>query len=147
MKKWALREILGSTYYIRVLCSTDGMVYYSSGPSLKERSKYGAGLSSKTLNKNKLRDNLEPAEVRREGEADGEANNLSSHPNSPCLKRAFIPIDKPSTGGLENCIIIKTPTLGRQRAKEQREGSSLSSFKPVYQHPNLLPLRTDTALV
>ena len=143
-----IKQILESNHYIRVTCSTDGLIYSTSGPSLKERAKYGSGLTSKGPQNSGTNEDITRDESGY-GSLINESKPHSSNQNSPALLRAIIPTDIKITGNADGVVIINTLTLGRQ--KRPLDKSKLKTFQQkqqdIYQHPELLPLRTDVTLV
>ena len=116
-----------------------------SGPSLKERAKYGSGLSSK------MEDTVEP-------EGGMSSNYVSFNPkaeNPKKVSKVVITPDAKITSNADNFVIIHTPhhtitpPLNRATRLPDREKMKISHKvdKEIYQHPLMLPLRTDTNLV
>ena len=83
------------------------------------------------------------------GSLSNETKSRSSNQNSPTVSRAIITPETKITGNAEGILIINTPTLGRQKRLTERD--KLKTFQKkdqeVYQHPEMLPMRTDVTLV
>ena len=125
MKRHKLREILETTNYIRVLCSTNGMIYTSSGPSLKERGKYGTELPARPLGNS----TQEGGELSPDTRTTAGLPIPSLRPNTPYARRAILPTDRPSISEARETTFIRIPSLNRQQADVHSEGSYLKSFK------------------
>ena len=138
-KRRQIKSILQSEHYIRITCSTNGLIYCMSGPSLKERAKYGSELSSKVV------DSVEP-----EGGTSINYVRLNSEAKNPKkISKVVITPDAKITSNADNFMIIHTPTLSKATRLPDREKmkSSQKVDKEIYQHPLMLPMRTDTNLV
>jgi hypothetical protein len=146
-KRHRIREILKKKHYIRVFCSTGGMIYATSGPSLKERAKFDSDRSPKGD------DTPAPA-----GEMACNHVTINKDVIIPQkLNKVIITPNAKITSNADHFMIISTPALSRQkplslsRQKPLSDRGSLKTFhkkeQEIYQHPLQLPMRTDLELV
>ena len=139
-KRRRIKEIIECNHYIRVMCSTGGLIYATSGPSLKERSRFG----------------LEPdcnARPNWSGKGETKLDFTMTNEEPKHSKRStkvIIAADARITSNADNVMIIRnTPSLSRQAKLPDKD--KLKTFhkveQEVYHHPLLLPFRKDTTLL
>jgi len=139
-KRRRIKEIIECNHYIRVMCSTGGLIYATSGPSLKERSRFG----------------LEPdcnARPNWSGKDETKLDFTLTNEEPKHSKRStkvIIAADAKITSNAENVMIIRnTPSLSRQAKLPDKD--KLKTFhkveQEIYHHPLMLPLRKDTTLL